>query len=113
MLSGLFVSPDSWYKTLRKPSITPPSWVFASVWTTLYALMGISAAMVLQRKIKIPIFGMNCFYVQLMLNFLWSIIFFGLHLPFVAFIDILVLFTMIILTISKNFFVFQNQQRFF
>ncbi len=100
-LSGLAVSPDSWFATLKKPSITPPSWVFAPVWTLLYALMGISAAMVIVYKNRDARIGMFFFTTQLLLNFLWSIIFFGLHLPFVAFIDILLLISTVLLTFWK------------
>lgn len=100
IVSSLFISPDSWYKALKKPSITPPSWVFAPIWAILYALMGISAAMITANKNYIK--SMSFFSVQLMFNFLWSIIFFGLHLPLIAFIDILLLLTSIILTF-RNF----------
>jgi translocator protein len=100
-LSGLVVSPDTWYSTLKKPSITPPSWIFGPVWTILYALMGISAAMVIVKKNRDATVGMGFFSAQLILNFLWSIIFFGVHLPLAAFIDILLLLTMILLTFWK------------
>ena len=67
---------------LNKPAWTPPSWVFAPVWTTLYVLMGIAAWQVWERRlttsVKRPI-GM--FLVQLVLNAAWSLIFFGLHRP--------------------------------
>lgn len=103
LLSGLAVSPDSWYSTLKKPSFNPPSWVFGPVWTLLYALMGISAAMVIIKKTKDSRIGMGFFSAQLLLNFVWSIIFFGLHLPLAAFIDILLLMAMILLTFWKFF----------
>lgn len=103
IVSGLFISPDPWYRTLKKPSITPPPWVFPPVWTILYALMGISAAMVTTKKNKYSHIGMSLFSAQLTFNFLWSIIFFGLHLPLVAFIDILLLLSLIIMTFRKFF----------
>lgn len=100
-ISGLVVSPDSWYSTLKKSSITPPSWVFAPVWTLLYALTGISAAMVIVKKTRDSQIGMGFFSAQLFFNFLWTIIFFGLHLPLAALIDIILLMTMLLLTFWK------------
>ncbi|HEX2960089.1 MAG TPA: TspO/MBR family protein [Chitinispirillaceae bacterium] len=100
-ISGLVSSPDSWYTSLKKPSITPPSWVFAPVWTLLYALMGISAAMVIHKNEKATAQNFVIFSTQLLLNFLWTILFFGLHLPLTAFIDILLLLATILLTYWK------------
>lgn len=94
----------TWYATLNKPSFSPPNWVFAPVWTTLYILMGISLYLVLSAKGKgesqkaIQIFG-----IQLTLNFLWSIIFFGWHSPLLALVDIVALWIAIVLTI-KSFY---------
>lgn len=93
---------DSWYATLQKPSFTPPNWIFAPVWTVLYLMMGVAAGMVWARgfyhiwvKTALYYFGF-----QLLLNALWSIVFFGLRSPFAALLLILALLIMIVLTIK-------------
>ncbi len=81
-----------------KPSFSPPAWVFAPVWFILYVLMGVSAYLIwrLREKenVKMPLVF---FFVQLILNFLWTILFFGLTQPMWAFVDIVALLAMIIL----------------
>lgn len=66
----------TWYAGLVKPSFNPPNWIFGPVWTTLYTLMGIAMYLVYQRggKSALQFFG-----VHLVVNALWTIIFFGLH----------------------------------
>ncbi|MFH1392317.1 MAG: TspO/MBR family protein [bacterium] len=91
----------TWYAELVKPALSPPNWLFGPVWTTLYFLMGIAAFLVWKRgferkNIKIAL-GLFC--IQLFLNALWSIIFFGLHSPGAAFIEIIVLWLAIIIAI--------------
>lgn len=88
----------TWYAGLNKPVFSPPNWVFGPVWTILYILMGISLYLVWQKK-KIP----PVFWVQLILNALWSTIFFGLKNPGLALVDIIALWIAIILTI-KSFY---------
>lgn len=95
---------DTWYVTLDKPFFSPPNWVFGPVWTLLYLLMGISLYLVWitkteKRQKKL---GITFFFIQLGLNALWSIIFFGLKSPSVAFVGIILLWLAIFLTI-KNF----------
>jgi len=85
----------TWYAGLAKPTLNPPAWVFAPVWTTLYLLMGIAAFLV-WRKRPLP----GAFLVQLGLNTLWSIIFFGLRNPAWAFADIIALTLAIIWTMA-------------
>jgi tryptophan-rich sensory protein len=86
------------YSQLYKPDFFPPSWVFGPVWTILYILMGLSAYLVWKTKkdIKTPLI---LFFTQLILNLLWPAIFFGLHQYLWAFIEILILLIMIIITI--------------
>ncbi len=102
-IGSVFTTPsiNSWYRQLTKPQIAPPNWVFAPVWITLFALMGISAFLVWrnylnQKEIKI---ALGIFIGQLVLNVLWSIIFFGLHSPGAAFIEIIFLWIAIFATI--------------
>lgn len=85
----------TWYQTLDKPSFSPPNWVFGSVWTILYILMGISLYLVWTKR-KIP----SVFWIQLILNAIWSIIFFGLKNPTLALVDIIALWIAIVLTIK-------------
>ncbi len=87
----------SWYITLNKPSFNPPNWIFFPVWTMLYLLMGISSYMIWreanspQRTNALRIYGL-----QLLLNFLWSVLFFGMHSVGLALVDIFVLWLLII-----------------
>lgn len=89
----------TWYVGLRKPSLTPPSWVFGPVWSLLYLLMAISAWLVWRGagfSGARPAFAL--FFMQLAFNVLWSAIFFGLHRPGVALAEIVVLEIAIIAT---------------
>ena len=102
-IGSLFTTPaiTSWYAGLIKPSFNPPNWIFAPAWILLYTLMGIAAFLIWNRrngKKKIKT-ALVLFSVQLVLNSLWSIIFFGLHLPQYAFLEILVLWFFILLTL--------------
>ena len=90
-----------WYATLTKPTFAPPSWVFGPVWITLYFLMGISLYTVWEseykpktRKVFFIVFG-----IQLTLNALWSLLFFGLKSPLLGLVDIILLDMMVIITI--------------
>ena len=90
----------NWYAGLVKPALNPPSWVFGPVWTTLYALMGVAAFLVWKNdwekkavKTTLGVFG-----IQLFLNATWSIIFFGLHNPGWASVDIVALWLAIVWT---------------
>ncbi len=90
----------TWYDTLQKPALNPPAWVFGPVWTVLYALMGIAAFLVWhaglhRKKVKV---ALAIFGIQLVLNALWSVIFFGLHSPLGALIDIIFLLAFVIET---------------
>jgi len=85
----------TWYTSLNKPFFSPPNWVFGPVWTILYIMMGASLYLV-WIKAKVP----AVFWVQLVLNALWSIIFFGMRNPALAFVDIIALWIAIFLTIK-------------
>ncbi|HKQ45867.1 MAG TPA: TspO/MBR family protein [Rhizomicrobium sp.] len=91
-LASLFTKPaiPTWYASLNHPAITPPNWVFAPVWTTLYVLMGFAAWRVWKRTGTSSV-EMGAFALQLGLNFLWSALFFGLHRIGAALIEIAVL----------------------
>ncbi len=102
-LGSLFTTPaiPTWYKTLRKPFFTPPNWIFGPVWISLFILMGISLFMVWRRQ-NHPLFktALIFFFVQLILNVLWSAAFFGLRSPLLGFVDIALLWVAILLTIQ-------------
>jgi translocator protein len=97
---GSFFTPDAWYDSLRKPSFNPPDWIFAPIWTLLYAMMAVAASLVAsmppsrERRIAIALMA-----IQLVLNGLWSLLFFGLHSPGIAFVDIAALWIAIVATI--------------
>jgi len=99
ILSGLATARGvrEWYPDLAKPSFNPPSWVFAPVWTALYLAMGVAAWLVWQRGLETPGVraALAAFLVQLALNGLWSILFFGLRSPALAFAEIVVLWAAI------------------
>ena len=99
-------SVKDWYPVLIKPVLNPPSWIFGPVWTTLFLLMGYALYLVwnqwdqgnpsarLRVKIALAVFGL-----QLFLNTLWSIIFFGLHSPGGALFEMIFLWLAILATI--------------
>lgn len=91
----------TWYATLNKPSFSPPNSVFAPVWTALYIMMAIAAFLVWRRGIQTPWVtqALIAFGVQLVLNTLWSILFFGLRQPGWAFGEIVLLWIAILATI--------------
>jgi tryptophan-rich sensory protein len=78
----------SWYRRLRKPAWSPPSWLFGPVWTLLYALMGVAAWLVAggRRAGRAP--ALAAFVAQLALNATWTPIFFGLRRPGLALVEI-------------------------
>lgn len=88
---------QTWYAGLEKPSFNPPNSVFGPVWTTLYALMGLSLYLIWQSpKTAQRTKSLRIFFVQLVFNFCWSFIFFYFHLPGLAAIEILLLWGMIL-----------------
>jgi len=102
-----FQSVRTWYVDINKPSFTPPSWIFGPVWTILYALMGISLYLIWKNHTKNKstqrTYALTFFFIQLILNTIWSIIFFGLQQPFYAFIEIIFLWVSILITIFYAF----------
>ncbi|MDP3882948.1 MAG: TspO/MBR family protein [Candidatus Staskawiczbacteria bacterium] len=130
VVGTFFTTPEinSWYSTLNKPAFNPPSWVFGPVWTALFVLMGVSLYLVWSKDFSIEnkigssqvkswnkwsdkfwngswqkaniilIFGL-----QLVLNVVWSAIFFGAHNIGAAFFELLMLWVAIVYTIA-NFY---------
>lgn len=102
IIGSVFTAPaiPAWYAGLARPDFAPPNWVFGPVWTTLFALMGIAAFLVWQkgldrREVKI---ALGLFLGQLVLNTVWSVIFFGLQNPGAAFVEIIFLWLAILAT---------------
>jgi translocator protein len=91
----------TWYAALNKPAFNPPSWIFAPVWTTLYVMMGIAAYLVWRKGLSAPgvKLALTGFVIQLILNVVWSLIFFNWHSPGYAFIEIIALWLSIALTL--------------
>ncbi len=97
---GAFFMPGEWYSVLLKPSWNPPNWLFGPVWSVLYAMMAVSAWLVWRRGgFSSQGRPLRIFILQLLLNALWTPLFFGLKLPGVAFAEILLLWLAIIMTI--------------
>ena len=93
----------TWYATLEKPVFTPPNWLFAPAWGTLYLLMGIAAFIIWRRGlVNIQVKrALLIFLVQLILNALWSVVFFGFQAPLYGFIVIVGLWIAILFTILE------------
>lgn len=103
VVGSFFTAPaiSTWYSTLNKPSFNPPSWVFGPAWITLYTLMGIASYLIWQKRGDNSLVktALIIFFIHLVFNALWSVIFFGLHSPMWAFVEILFLWAMILLLI--------------
>lgn len=103
VIGSIFTSPSiaTWYKTIVKPSFNPPNWIFGPVWTILFALMGIALFLV-WKNIGVNLMAKRAillFAIQLILNILWSVAFFGMKSPLVGFVIIILLWIAILLTI--------------
>jgi len=92
----------NWYAFINKPLFSPPNWIFGPVWTLLYILMGISAFLIWKKRDNLKTKSALIFYgIQLILNALWSIIFFGMHNPGLALLEIIILWLFILITLIK------------
>jgi tryptophan-rich sensory protein len=97
-------SVSTWYRSLKKPVWNPPGWIFAPVWTLLYGLMGLASWLVWKKREdqKDPArTGLKLYGVQLTLNSLWSLIFFGARRVNLALVEIVSLWAAILVTIIK------------
>jgi len=90
---------NGWYAALQKPGFQPPGWVFGVMWTTLYTMLGIALAAILnepeskQRKLALSLFA-----AQLTLNFAWSPVFFGFGMIDLALVLIIVMLLLAVVT---------------
>ncbi|MGE4220859.1 MAG: TspO/MBR family protein [Alphaproteobacteria bacterium] len=90
-------SVGSWYQQLAKPSFNPPDWVFAPVWTTLYVMIAIAGWRVWRRR-ALRGLPLMAYALQLALNLLWTVLFFGLRSPAAGAVEIVPLFAAILWT---------------
>jgi tryptophan-rich sensory protein len=96
-------SRTTWYAALQKPPLNPPDWVFAPVWTTLYIFIAFAGWRLWnsntpdQKTLRI------LFVSQLVLNGVWSFLFFGLRAPWIALIDIILLWVCLLILVKKSF----------
>eukprot|EP00244_Chara_vulgaris_P013911 TRINITY_DN833_c0_g1_i1.p1 TRINITY_DN833_c0_g1~~TRINITY_DN833_c0_g1_i1.p1 ORF type:complete len:176 (+),score=21.95 TRINITY_DN833_c0_g1_i1:596-1123(+) len=97
LISASLGGADEWYKKLKKPWFTPPNWAFPVVWMTLFVLMGIASWRIwLKGGFAVQALPLGLYSFQLLLNFLWSPIFFGLHQVGWALVEILILWTSVL-----------------
>lgn len=102
VIGSVFTTPKipNWYASLIKPTFNPPGWIFGPVWILLFILMGISLYLIWTANIKHKkTLALTTFFIQLCLNTLWSILFFGFMSPFAALIEIVFLWIAILATI--------------
>ena len=111
-IGAFFTAPaiTTWYTSLVQPALAPPNWVFGPVWTTLYILMGIAAFMVFRHN-EVPDerrTALLFFFSQLVLNALWSVLFFGQQMIGLAAIELGILW----IAIFGTFTTFSRVSRF-
>ncbi len=103
VIGSMFTAPaiPGWYAGLAKPSFNPPNWVFGPVWTALYAMMGLAAYLVYEKGRRRPEVkkALTVFAIQLVLNALWSVVFFGGRQLLGGVVVIVLLWLMILVTI--------------
>jgi len=85
-LFGAQFEPSDWYGVLVKPPLTPPNWIFGPVWSVLYVLIAVAGWLVWRSGA--PWHALGLWGAQLMLNALWSYLFFGLQRPGIALVEI-------------------------
>jgi len=100
LLIGTLTAPGAWYEALNKPPFNPPDWIFAPVWTVLYVLIAVAGWRTFLRAPGSRV--MYIWYAQMALNWLWSPLFFGLHLLWTAFAVILALLYLVLNFIGGN-----------
>lgn len=102
-VGSLFTKPniEVWYNNLQKSPYNPPGWVFAPVWIFIYILIGISFYLLWKSDKKYKSTAILLFFLQLILNILWSLAFFGLHNPAAGFADIILLWAVLLICIIK------------
>jgi benzodiazapine receptor len=99
---------NAWYRTLNRPPLTPPDWIFGPVWTILYIMIAVSIVLYLRSDRKhLPALTISILVIHLAANFVWTYLFFRLKSPFWALMDIVVLD----LTLIALIFLFHKASR--
>lgn len=100
--SGGYFQPGAWYAGLRKPPLTPPDWLFGPAWSVLYLGIAVAGWIVwtTQRRVGLPLLLWGA---QLLLNAMWSYLFFGMHRTGLALLEIAVMLTVILATTDAFF----------
>lgn len=95
-------SVDTWYAGLNKPSFNPPNWIFGPVWTFIYILIGVAAYLIWQKRSQIVHLPRTIavYFIQLVLNLLWTFLFFYAHKIGASLIEIVALFVVILINAS-------------
>jgi len=105
IIGSIFTSTSvqTWYVKLQLPSFAPPGWFIGTIWIILYTLMGISLYLVWNKGLRNKLVknSLYLFGLQLILNALWSFLFFGLQSPLFGLVEIIFLWVFIALTILK------------
>lgn len=91
---------EPWYSTLIKPTFNPPDWIFAPVWTTLYLMMALAIWLFWHSKNK-DTSTIIIYFIHIIFNTAWSIVFFVFHKIFIAFVVLLILIGLIIVLIIR------------
>jgi len=99
--AGSLSAPDAWFEALQKPSFNPPNWVFAPVWSVLYVLIAVAGWRVYRKAGFVP--AIAAWLAQLLVNAIWSPLFFGMHRIDLALIDIIILDVLVLATIAMFF----------
>ena len=100
-LGAIAVKTDGWYQTLNKPVWNPPAWIFGPVWTALYLMIGLAGYFAWTRSSRNPRkTAFTAFSIQLILNAIWTPLFFGLHQIGGALAILILLWIMILLCIG-------------
>jgi benzodiazapine receptor len=107
LIGSIFTTPaiSTWYVALEKPAFTPPNWVFAPVWASLYALMGVAVFLVWRQGLDQPSVkpAFALFWVQLVISLMWSVVFFGWHSILGGAVLIISLWVLVLITMIKFF----------
>ncbi len=93
---GAVFRPGPWYDELIKPALTPPGWIFTPVWLSLYLMIAIAGRIAWKRTASLRHPAVVCWGCQLLLNAMWSWLFFGLQSPVLALVDIFLLLLMLL-----------------
>ena len=101
IIVGLLTSGREVYETLVKPPLSPPAFLFPIVWSILYTLMAVSASLILSSKSLKTDSAMKIYYAQLIVNFIWPILFFNFGFLTLSFVWILLLIALVALMIYK------------